>query len=49
MQVIPSSGVLQGTKDRYGGMNVPAKSLPDNDHDFAKALHSAFFFLKDSL
>lgn len=34
-----TNSVLTGTVDNYGGMNVPAKSLPGNDHDFAKALH----------
>lgn len=35
------AGVLKGTTDRFGGMNVPAKNLPDNDHDFAQQIHGA--------
>lgn len=41
-----AAGVLVGNIDRFNGINVPAKSLPDNDHDFAKSLSGTSFILE---
>ena len=43
------AGVLQGVLDRFGGINIPAKNLPDNDHDFAQLLHGASTISAESL